>query len=82
MNLMTFLINGFQGPLTKTHRWGLMHLESHYKVDPLLELDNLDVVDGSSKNVDFLDNKSRRMFTMFSTTNSLSKDLNICFLID
>ncbi len=38
-----------------------VHLELHYKVDPLLELDNLkDVVDSSSRNVDFLNHKSRR----------------------
>jgi hypothetical protein len=37
---------------------GPMCFKSHYKVDPLLELDNLkDVVDGSSRNVDLLNHK-------------------------
>jgi hypothetical protein len=62
---------------------GLVHLKLHYRVDPLLELDNLkDVVDNSSRTIDFLNNKSRRTFFVFSTTNSLSEDPNICIIID
>jgi len=62
---------------------GLVCLELHYKVDPLLELDNLkDVMDGSSRNVDFLNHKSMRTFAMFSTTNYLSEDLDVYSLID
>jgi hypothetical protein len=38
-----------------------MHLELHYRVDPLLELDSLkDVVDDYSRNVDFLNHKLGR----------------------
>jgi hypothetical protein len=52
-------------------------------VDPLLELNILkDVVDGSSRNVNFLNHKLTRTFFVFSTTNSLSEDLDVCFLID
>jgi hypothetical protein len=62
---------------------GPMCLESHYNVDPLLELDNLkDVVHDSSRNVDFLNNKSRRTFTMFLIMNSIREDPNVCCLID
>jgi hypothetical protein len=62
---------------------GLVHLKLHYKVDPLLELDSLkDVMDNSSRNVDFLNNKSRRTFVVFSTTNSLSKNPNVYILTD
>jgi hypothetical protein len=57
---------------------GLMHLKSHYKVDLLLELDNFkDVVEDCSKNVHFLNNKSRRTFVVFFIMNSLSEDPNI-----
>jgi hypothetical protein len=54
----------------------------HYRMDPLLERDNLkDVVNSCSRNVNFLNN-NLATFVLFSTTNSLSEDLNICFLID
>jgi hypothetical protein len=57
---------------------GHVRLELHYKVDPLLELDNLkDIMEGSSRNANFLNNKSGRMFDVFSIMNSLSKDPNI-----
>jgi hypothetical protein len=47
---------------------GLVHLKSHYRVDPLLEFDSLkDVVDSSSRNVNFLNHKSRKTFDVFST---------------
>ncbi len=60
---------------------GPVHLELHYRVDPLLEFNNLkDVVDDSSRNVDFLNHKSGRTFVVFSTTNFLSKDLDVCSL--
>ncbi len=62
---------------------GLVHLESHYWVDPLLGLDNLkDAMNGCSKNVNFLNNISRKTFVVFLTMNSLSEDLNVCFFID
>jgi hypothetical protein len=62
---------------------GPMHFESHYKVNPLLELDNLkDVMDGCSRNVDFLNNKLGRTFVVFSTTNSLSEDLDLYSFIN
>jgi hypothetical protein len=58
-----------------------MRLELHYRVDPLLELDNLkDVVEGSSRNVNFVNNKSKKTFVVFLIMNSLSKDPDICFL--
>jgi hypothetical protein len=57
-----------------------MRLESHYRVDPLLKLDNLkDAMDDSSRNVDFLSNKFRRIFVIFSIMNSLTKDLDVYF---
>jgi len=57
---------------------GLMHLKLHYRVDPLLELNNLkDVVEGSSRNVNFLNNKLGRTFFVFLIMNSLSEDLNV-----
>jgi hypothetical protein len=57
---------------------GPMCHESHYRVNPLLEFDSLkDVVDGSL-NVEFLSSKSRRIFVVFSTMNSLNEDPNIC----
>jgi hypothetical protein len=60
----------------------LVRLESHYRVDPLLEFDNLkDVVDGSSRNV-FSNHKLRRTFVVFLTTNFLSENPNIYFLTD
>ncbi len=41
--------------IDRNPQMGSMCLESHYRVDPLLELDNLqDIVDDSSRNVDFL----------------------------
>ncbi len=60
---------------------GLVHLELHYRVDHLLELDNLkDIVDGCSRNVNFMNNKSKSTFAMFLTMNFLSKNPDICFL--
>jgi hypothetical protein len=60
---------------------GLMCIKLHYKVDPLLKFDNLkDVVDSCSRNVNFLNNKSRKTFAMFSITYSLSEDPNVCSL--
>ncbi len=60
-----------------------MRFKSHYRVDPLLEFDNLKhIVEGSSRNVDFFNNKSRRMFDVFSTMNSLSKDPNVYSFTD
>jgi hypothetical protein len=62
---------------------GFVCLKSHYWVDPLLEVDNhKDIMDNSLRNVDFLNNKLRRTFTMFSTMNSISEDPNVCFFID
>ncbi len=62
---------------------GFVRFEFHYKVDPLLKLDNLkDVVDNSLRNVDFLNNKSKRMFVVFLITNSLNEDPNVCSIID
>jgi hypothetical protein len=62
---------------------GHVCLESQYRVDPLLEFDNLkDIVDDYSRNVDFLNNKSRKTFVVFSTMNSLNKDLDVCSFID
>jgi hypothetical protein len=38
---------------------GLVHLKLHYRVDPLLEFDSLkNIVDSSSRNVDFPNHKS------------------------
>jgi hypothetical protein len=52
-------------------------------VDSLLEFNSLkDDVDGSSRNVNFLNHKLRRIFVVFSTTNFLSEDLDVCFLTD
>jgi hypothetical protein len=52
-------------------------------VDPLLEFDNLkDIVDDCLRNVDFLNNKSRKTFVVFLTMNSLSKDLDVYSFID
>jgi hypothetical protein len=48
----------------------LVCLESHYRVDPLLEFDSLkDVVDNSLRNVNFLNHELGKTFTMFSTMN-------------
>jgi len=58
-------------------------LKLHYRVDLLLEFDILkDVVESSSRNVDFLNHKLGRTFVVFLITNSLRKDLNICSLIN
>jgi hypothetical protein len=62
---------------------GPMCLESHYKVDPLLEFDSLkNDMDDFSMNVEFLNSKSRRIFAIFSTMNSLNKELDVCSQID
>jgi len=62
---------------------GPMRFELHYKVDPLLEFDNLKyVVDESSRNVNVLNNKSGTIFVIFLTMNSLNEDPNIYFQID
>lgn len=83
MNLTRFLRSGFQGQLLKTHRFGPMRFKSHYRVDPLLELDSLkDVVDNFSRNVNFLNSKSRRIFVVFLTINFLIEGPDICFQID
>ncbi len=61
----------------------LVHLKSHYRVNPLLELDNLnDIVDDFSRNVDFLSNKFGRIFDVFSITNSLNEDQDVYSQID
>jgi len=57
---------------------GLVLLKSHYRMDPLLELDSLkDVMDGSSRNVNFLNSKSGRIFHVFPIMNFLNKDPNV-----
>jgi hypothetical protein len=62
---------------------GHVHLKLHYRVDPLLEFDSLeDVVDGSSRNVNFLNHKLGKTFVVFSTMNFLNEDLKIYFQID
>jgi hypothetical protein len=62
---------------------GLVCLESHDKVDLLLELDNFkDIVDNCSRNVDFLNNKLGKTFVVLSTMNSLSKHPYVFFFID
>lgn len=62
---------------------GLVCLESHYRVDLVLEFDNLkDIVDGYLRNVDFLNNKLGRTFVVFLTMNSLREDPYIYYLID
>ncbi len=62
---------------------GPMCLESHYKVDPLLKLNNLkDTMDDSSRNVNFLSSKYGRKFVVFSIMNSLSEDPNVYFQTD
>ncbi len=59
---------------------GFVHFKSHYKVDRLLELSNLkDVVNGCSRNVNFVNNNSGRTFVVFSNMNSLNEDLNVLF---
>jgi hypothetical protein len=61
---------------------GPMCFEPHYRVDLLLELDNLkDIMDGYSRNVNFL-NILGRTFVVFLTTNSVKEDLNVYSLID
>jgi hypothetical protein len=83
MNLTRLSKSGFQDQLMETHRFGPICFESHYKVDSLLKLNNLkDVVDDFSRIVDFLSNKSRRIFVVFSSMNSLTEDPNISFQID
>lgn len=60
-----------------------MCFESHYKVNSFLEFDSLkDIVYDSSRNVNFQSNKSRRIFVVFLTKNSLSENPDICFQID
>ncbi len=57
---------------------GPMRLESHYRVDPLLEFKSLkDIVDEFLRNVDVLSSKSGRIFFVFLTMNSLSEDPNV-----
>jgi len=56
-----------------------MCLELHFRVDPLLEFDNLkDVIDDSSWNVNILNHKLGRTFAMFLTIKFLSEDPNVC----
>jgi hypothetical protein len=60
---------------------GLMHFKLHYRVDPLLELDGLKgVMDGSSRNVNFLNHKLGRTFVVFLIANFLNKDPDVYFL--
>ncbi len=48
-----------------------------------MELDNFnDTMDNSSRNVDFLNFKFGRIFVVFSITNSLNEDLDVCYVID
>ncbi len=62
---------------------GPMHLESHYRVNPLLEFDNFkDVVDKYSRNVDVLNSKFGRIFIVFLIINSLNEDPNVYSQID
>jgi hypothetical protein len=64
----------------ETHR---LCLESHYKVNELLKLNNLkDTTDNSSRNVNFLNSKYGRKFVVFSIMNFLSKDPNVYFQTD
>jgi hypothetical protein len=60
-----------------------MHLNSHYKVNPLLEFNNFKgIMDDFSRNVDFLSNRFVRIFVIFLITNSLNEDLDVYFQID
>jgi hypothetical protein len=62
---------------------GHVCFKSHYRVDPLLELDNFkDVMDSSSRNIDFLNHKLGRTFVVFSKMNFLSEDPDVYSLID
>jgi hypothetical protein len=63
----------------ETHRFGPVCFKLHYKVDPLLELDTMD---DSSRNVNFLSSKYGRKFFVFSIMNSLNEDPNVYFQID
>ncbi len=57
---------------------GLICLELHYRVDPLLELNSLkDDVDGFSRNVNFLNHMLRRTFVVFSISNFLNEDPDV-----
>ncbi len=54
---------------------GHVFFKSHYRVDPLLELNSLkDIVDDFSRNVDFLSSKYGKIFVVFSTTIFLTED--------
>jgi len=62
---------------------GPIHLESHYKVHALKELDNLKaIVEGSMRNIEFLHSKPTRSVALFSTTNYLVVNPNLCSLTD
>jgi hypothetical protein len=62
---------------------GLVHLESYSRVDPLLELNSLkDAMDDFSRNVDFMNIKFGKIFAIFSTTNFLTKDPDVCSQTD
>lgn len=62
---------------------GPIHLESHYRVHALKELDNLKaIVEGNTRNIEFLHNKPTRSVALFSTMNCLVENLNLCFLAD
>jgi hypothetical protein len=64
----------------ETHKISLRCFKSHYKVDPLLELDNLkDIVDDFLRNVNFLSSKYGKIFVVFITMNSLSENPNVHF---
>jgi hypothetical protein len=53
---------------------GLVRFESHFRVDPFLELNSLkDVVDDCSRNVHFLSSKFGRIFVVFFTMNCFNQ---------
>jgi hypothetical protein len=67
--------------IDKNSQMGHVCLKLHYRVDPLLELNNLkDLVDKFSRNVDFLNHKLGRTFVVFSTMNYLNEDPDVCSL--
>jgi hypothetical protein len=60
---------------------GPIHLESHYRVHALKELDNLKaIVEGNTKNVESLHNKPTNSVVLFSIMNCLVENLNLCSL--
>ncbi len=78
MNLSRFSSSGFQGQLMEAHILALCASNCIIRLICSWNSTSLkDVVDGSSRNVEFLNNKFGRIFVVFSTTNSLSKDPDI-----